>query len=98
MHVSHKEKDWFAEMLKEIWRTSDINTARERARQLGEEYGKRFPKAIEVLKDGLEDSLAYLASSKLNSRKVSSLNMLERLNREIRRGMRIVGIFPHPDS
>ncbi len=85
MHVPHKEKVRFAGMIKEIWMTADIDTARKRALQLGEEHGKRFPKAVEVLEDGLEDSLAYLAFPKLDSRKVSSTNMLERLNREINR-------------
>lgn len=48
--------------------------------------------------DGLEDSLRFFAFPALDFRKISSSNMLERLNKEIRRRTRVVGIFPNPDS
>ena len=34
----------------------------------------------------------------MDARKISSTNVLERLNREIRRRSRVVGVFPSEDS
>ena len=97
-HVTHKDKQTFAGKLKQIWLAPDEATARKRANALAEEYEKRFPKAIATLEDGLDDSIAFFSFPRLDSRKISSTNMLERLNKEIRRRTRVVGIFPNPDS
>ena len=76
---------------------SDV-LAMQRAETLAGAYQKRFPKAIDTLEEGLEDSLSFYAFPKLDSRKIASTNMLERLNEEIRRRTRVVGTFPDGNS
>ena len=66
-HVPQKEKDSFAAQLKEIWLGPSAELASQRAKQLSERYEKRFPKAIEILEEGLEDSLAFYAFPELDA-------------------------------
>ena len=48
--------------------------------------------------NGLEDSLQYYEFPEIDPGKISSTNILERLNKEIRRSSKVVGIFPSMDS
>ena len=47
-----------------------------------------------IFEDAAEDVLAYMAFPAEHWRQIHSTNPLERLNKEIRRRTRVVGIFP----
>lgn len=97
-HIPQKDKETFAVQLKEIWSASTEETARKRAKELTAKCAVRYPKAARCLEEGLDDSLAYFAFPQLDAKKISGTNMLERLNEEIRRRTRVVGVFTSEQS
>jgi transposase-like protein len=96
--VPAKEKQKFGALLEQIWKQPDYESARAYAQNLIEEWEEKLPKAIDSLSEGLEDSLQFYHFPQLDQRKISSTNVLERLNKEIRRRTRVIGIFPTIDS
>ena len=96
--VPKKQKEAFGAELKKIWQAETKEDAIKLKDAFVEKYAKKYDKAVECLEEGFEDSIQYYGFSKLDSRKISSTNTLERLNKEVRRRSRTGGIFPSPES
>ena len=97
-YVSPKSKALFSDRLKQIWLQKNYDDARKQAELFIEEYKSRYPEAIVCLEEGLEDSLQFLNFNFIDHRRIASTNVLERLNKEIRRRSKVVGIFPSRES
>jgi len=96
--VTHKNKEAFASRLKQIWLQPDRETAIAYCREVIEQYADVLPEAISILEDGLEDSLQFYSFPEIDARKIASTNTLERLNKEIRRRSKVIGVFPSVSS
>ncbi|MFN6354741.1 MAG: IS256 family transposase [Cyanobacteriota bacterium] len=66
--------------------------------ELATSLAERFPKAAALMNRAREDVLAFRSFPQLHWRKIWSTNLLERVNEEIKRRTRVVGIFPNDAS
>lgn len=70
----------------------DVHAAWDKTRH---ELATRFPKLGPLMDDAKAEVLAFTAFPREHWRKIWSTNPLERINKEIKRRSRVVGIFPN---
>jgi transposase-like protein len=88
-----------AAMLKAIHAQEDREAARKKAGDVVEKLrGMRLNKAAKTVEEGFEETLSYYDYPSQHWRSLRTNNMLERVNREVRRRTRVVGSFPDGES
>lgn len=87
-----------AEGLKRIFRAETATDARSAFGDLVEMLAGKTPRAMEVLENGLDDSLTVLELPEKYRRRLRTTNMAERLNDEVRRRENVIRIFPNEAS
>ena len=84
-----------APMLKAIQAQESKEAAKEKAEKvIAKLVDMRLRAAAQTLKDGIDESLTYMAFPRNHWIRIRTNNALERMNREIRRRTRVVGNFP----
>ena len=93
--VNHANKDMVAATVRTIHAQPDAEATRTQLHDVVAMLEGRFPKAAEILAAAEADVTAYATFPRAHWRKISSTNPLERINKEIKRRSRVVGIFPN---
>src|SRR5262245_4899208 len=88
-----------AAMLKAIHAQEDRQSAEQKAQAVAEKLeGMRLAKAAALVREGIAETLAYMAFPREHWRSLRTNNPLERVMRELRRRTRVVGCFPDGES
>lgn len=95
VQVPKRSQAEVSEAMKAVFVQRDERSAKSKAADLVRQFQARFAKAMEIFEAGLDDVLSYLHYPQPHRTRISSTNPLERLNLEIRRRTRVVGIFPN---
>ena len=96
---SHRE--WASAALKAVFAMESRESALAKAGQVAAEMeSRRLKAAANCLREGVGETTTYLLDEfpAEHRRRIRTNNMIERLNREIRRRTRVVGSFPDGDS
>jgi transposase-like protein len=84
-----------AAMLKAIHAQEDRQAALRKAADVAEKLeAMKLSKAAQIVREGVDETLSYMAFPPEHWRQIRTNNPLERIMREIRRRTRVVGAFP----
>lgn len=95
--VNPKNRDWTADALKAIFSMESRDKALEKAESVAKDMeARKLREAAKCLREGIGETTTYLLDDypREHRRRIRTNNMIERLNREIRRRTRVVGSFP----
>jgi len=96
--IPHKDKQAVADVVRLIFDQPSHQSAADQLHQLVQKMNPIYPKAAALLLDAETDILVYKTFPKEHWRRIHSTNMLERLNKEVKRRTKVVGVFPDQSS
>jgi putative transposase len=97
-HVTRQHQPMVLAAVKTIFVQATKEEAEKHLREVAKALESKCPKAADLLLEMEADVLAYMSFPMEHWRQIHSTNPLERLNVEIRRRTRVIGIFPNGAS
>jgi putative transposase len=94
-HVGRDRADMVAAMFRTIFAQPDPAAATAAWQEVRDRLATSFPKIGPLMDDAQAEVLAFTSFPKTHWQKIWSTNPLERINKEIKRRSRVVGIFPN---
>ncbi len=94
-HVPKGQGDYVAAAFRAIFAHANAEEVQAAWEKTRDEFAARFPKLGPLMDEAKAEVLAFTAFPREHWRKIWSTNPLERVNKEIKRRSRVVGIFPN---
>jgi putative transposase len=92
--VPQKDEAMVAAAVRTIFAQPDRQAAGQQLPEVAQALEARRPQAAQVLREAEDEVLAYMALPRDHWTRIYSTNILERLNREVKRRTDVVGVFP----
>ena len=96
--VTRAAQEAVAALVRTIFAQPDHASAIAHLAEVATMLSRKFPQTADLLEDAAEDVLSYMHFPREHWRQLHSTNTLERINKELKRRTRVVGIFPNRDS
>ncbi len=94
-HVGIKQRPMVSAAIKTAFEQETTDDAHAEWRVVADRLRERFPKLAKLMDDAEHDVLAYRQFPAPHRRQLHSTNPIERLNGEVKKRTRVVGIFPN---
>lgn len=96
--VPKKQKSLVGAIVRTIFMQEDKDGAKEALKLVIDQLRTRFPKAAQTVLNAEEEVLAYMNFPEKHWKHIYTSNLIERLNKEIRRRFNVVSVFPDRES
>jgi len=92
------QKTEVAEALRGVFNAADLAEAQRRLQQVVQQYEAQAPQLAQWLEENVPESLTVLAWPAPQRRYLRTTNLVERVQRELKRRTRVAGLFPNTAS
>jgi len=96
--IPQRDKAAVADAVRLIFDQPSLSSAQAQLHLVVERLDKVYPDAARLLLEAEQDILAYKSFPKEHWQRIHSTNLLERLNKEVKRRTKVVGVFPDRPS
>jgi len=96
--IPHADKSVVAALVRTVFAQPNLAAARQQLAEIARGMQSRWPAAADLLRAAEDDVLAYMTFPEEHWTRIYSTNVLERLNREVKRRTDVVQVFPTDGS